>query len=322
MNRLLGVVMDPIESIQPQKDTTLAILLAAQRRGWRLVYFQQGDLSIRDGVPLGKGNILTVTDDNDAWFELGESWSKGLEKLDAILMRKDPPFDMEYIYTTYILELAEHYGSLIVNKPSSLRDINEKAYTAWFSHCTPPSLITRSQESLKSFIAEQKKVVLKPLDGMGGHSIFVVSEGDPNTNVIIETLTAYESNFTLAQRFIPEISEGDKRILLIDGKPVEYALARIPAPGETRGNLAAGTKAEGRELTERDRWLCAEIGPILKKRGIIFAGLDVIGDYLTEVNVTSPTGIRELDRQYGIDIAGMLIEAIERKLINKPLHSC
>ncbi len=322
MNRLLGVVMDPIESIQPQKDTTLAILLAAQRRGWRLVYFQQGDLSIRDGVPLGKGNILTVTDDNDAWFELGESWSKGLEKLDAILMRKDPPFDMEYIYTTYILELAEHYGSLIVNKPSSLRDINEKAYTAWFSHCTPPSLITRSQESLKSFIAEQKKVVLKPLDGMGGHSIFVVSEGDPNTNVIIETLTAYESNFTLAQRFIPEISEGDKRILLIDGKPVEYALARIPAPGETRGNLAAGAKAEGRELTERDRWLCAEIGPILKKRGIIFAGLDVIGDYLTEVNVTSPTGIRELDRQYGIDIAGMLIEAIERKLINKPLHSC
>ena len=322
MNRLLGVVMDPIESIQPQKDTTLAILLAAQRRGWRLVYFQQSDLSIRDGVPLGKGNILTVTDDNDAWFELGESWSKGLEKLDAILMRKDPPFDMEYIYTTYILELAEHYGSLIVNKPSSLRDINEKAYTAWFSHCTPPSLITRSQESLKSFIAEQKKVVLKPLDGMGGHSIFVVSEGDPNTNVIIETLTAYESNFTLAQRFIPEISEGDKRILLIDGKPVEYALARIPAPGETRGNLAAGAKAEGRELTERDRWLCAEIGPILKKRGIIFAGLDVIGDYLTEVNVTSPTGIRELDRQYGIDIAGMLIEAIERKLINKPLHSC
>ena len=322
MNRLLGVVMDPIESIQPQKDTTLAILLAAQRRGWRLVYFQQGDLSIRDGVPLGKGNILTVTDDNDAWFELGESWSKGLEKLDAILMRKDPPFDMEYIYTTYILELAEHYGSLIVNKPSSLRDINEKAYTAWFSHCTPPSLITRSQESLKSFIAEQKKVVLKPLDGMGGHSIFVVSEGDPNTNVIIETLTAYESNFTLAQRFIPEISEGDKRILLIDGKPVEYALARIPAPGETRGNLAAGAKAAGRELTERDRWLCAEIGPILKKRGIIFAGLDVIGDYLTEVNVTSPTGIRELDRQYGIDIAGMLIEAIERKLINKPLHSC
>ena len=322
MNRLLGVVMDPIESIQPQKDTTLAILLAAQRRGWRLVYFQQSDLSIRDGVPLGKGNILTVTDDNDAWFQLGESWSKGLEKLDAILMRKDPPFDMEYIYTTYILELAEHYGSLIVNKPSSLRDINEKAYTAWFSHCTPPSLITRSQESLKSFIAEQKKVVLKPLDGMGGHSIFVVSEGDPNTNVIIETLTAYESNFTLAQRFIPEISEGDKRILLIDGKPVEYALARIPAPGETRGNLAAGAKAEGRELTERDRWLCAEIGPILKKRGIIFAGLDVIGDYLTEVNVTSPTGIRELDRQYGIDIAGMLIEAIERKLINKPLHSC
>ena len=316
MNRVLGVVMDPIETIQPQKDTTLAILLAAQRSGWKLVYFQQGDLSVRDGVPLGKGNILTVTDDHDAWFELGESWSEGLENLDAILMRKDPPFDMEYIYTTYILELAEHHGSLIVNKPSSLRDINEKAYTAWFSHCTPPSLITRSQDSLKSFIAEQKEVVLKPLDGMGGQSIFVVSEGDPNTNVIIETLTAYESNFTLAQRFIPEISEGDKRILLIDGKPVEYALARIPAPGETRGNLAAGAEAEGRKLTERDRWLCSEVGPVLKKQGIIFAGLDVIGDYLTEINVTSPTGIRELDRQYGIDIAAMLIEAIERKLEN------
>ena len=316
MNRLLGVVMDPIETIQPQKDTTLAILLAAQRSGWKLVYFQQGGLSVRDGVPLGKGNILTVTDDHDAWFELGESWSEGLDKLHAILMRKDPPFDMEYIYTTYILELAEHHGSLIVNRPSSLRDINEKAYTTWFSHCTPPSLITRSQDSLKSFIAEQKEVVLKPLDGMGGQSIFVVSEGDPNTNVIIETLTAYESNFTLAQRFIPEISEGDKRILLIDGKPVEYALARIPAPGETRGNLAAGAEAEGRKLTERDRWLCSEVGPVLKKQGIIFAGLDVIGDYLTEINVTSPTGIRELDRQYGIDIAAMLIEAIERKLEN------
>lgn len=320
MSRFLGVVMDPVESMQPKKDSTLAMLLAAQRRGWKLVYFQQGDLSVKDGIPLGEGTILTVTDDSSSWFELGDNWSGGLAKLDALLMRKDPPFDMEYIYTTYILELAEKYGLLVVNKPSSLRDINEKAYTAWFPHCTPPSLITRSHASLKSFIAEQKKVVLKPLDGMGGHSIFVVSAGDPNTSVILETLTAYESCFTLAQRFIPEISEGDKRILLINGKPLEYALARIPAPGETRGNLAAGAKAEGRELTERDRWLCAEIGPTLKKQGIIFAGLDVIGDYLTEINVTSPTGIRELDRQYGIDIADILLETIERKLIDQSQH--
>jgi len=312
--------MDPIESIQPKKDSTLAMLLAAQRRGWKLVYFQQGGLSVKDGTPLGKGTILTVTDDNNSWFKLGENWSGNLAKLDALLMRKDPPFDMEYIYTTYILELAEKYGLLVVNKPSSLRDINEKAYTAWFSHCTPPSLITRSQASLKSFITEQKKVVLKPLDGMGGRSIFVVSAGDPNTSVILETLTAYESNFTLAQRFIPEISEGDKRILLINGKPLEYALARIPAPGETRGNLAAGAKAEGRELTERDRWLCAEIGPTLKKLGVIFAGLDVIGDYLTEINVTSPTGIRELDREYSIDIADMLLETIERNLTDQSQH--
>jgi len=320
MSRLLGIVMDPIESIQPKKDSTLAMLLAAQRRGWKLVYFQQGGLSVKDGTPLGKGTILTVTDDNNSWFELGENWSGSLAKLDALLMRKDPPFDMEYIYTTYILELAEKYGLLVVNKPSSLRDINEKAYTAWFSHCTPPSLITRSQASLKSFITEQKKVVLKPLDGMGGRSIFVVSAGDPNTSVILETLTAYESNFTLAQRFIPEISEGDKRILLINGEPLDYALARIPAPGETRGNLAAGAKAEGRDLTERDRWLCAEIGPTLKKLGVIFAGLDVIGDYLTEINVTSPTGIRELDREYSIDIADMLLETIERNLTDQSQH--
>jgi len=320
MSRFLGVVMDPIESMQPKKDSTLAMLLAAQRRGWKLVYFQQGGLSVKDGTPLGKGTILTVTDDNNSWFKLGENWSGNLAKLDALLMRKDPPFDMEYIYTTYILELAEKYGLLVVNKPSSLRDINEKAYTAWFSHCTPPSLITRSQASLKSFITEQKKVVLKPLDGMGGRSIFVVSAGDPNTSVILETLTAYESNFTLAQRFIPEISEGDKRILLINGEPLDYALARIPAPGETRGNLAAGAKAEGRDLTERDRWLCAEIGPTLKKLGVIFAGLDVIGDYLTEINVTSPTGIRELDREYSIDIADMLLETIERNLTDQSQH--
>jgi glutathione synthase len=232
-------------------------------------------------------------------------------------MRKDPPFDMEYIYTTYILELAENRGLLVVNKPSSLRDINEKAYTSWFPQCTPPTLVTRSRSELLSFLAEHGRIVLKPFDGMGGRSIFVVTAGELNVNVIIETLTDHGEKYTLAQRYIPEIVQGDKRILLIDGEPIEYALARIPAPGESRGNLVAGAKAEGRTLTERDRWLCAEVGPTLRSKGVMFAGLDVIGDYLTEINVTSPTGIRELDRQYGIDIAAKLVAAIGRKLAGK-----
>ncbi|HVS22355.1 MAG TPA: glutathione synthase [Gammaproteobacteria bacterium] len=314
---VLGVVMDPIETIKPKKDSTLAMLLAAQRAGWSIVYLRQKDLLVRDGAPLGAGRHLTVRDDPDSWFALGGAWSQGLERLDALLMRKDPPFDMEYIYTTYILELAENRGLLVVNKPSSLRDINEKAYTSWFPQCTPPTLVTRSRSELLSFLDEHRRIVLKPFDGMGGRSIFVVTAGDLNVNVIIETLTDHGEKYTLAQRYIPEIVHGDKRILLIDGEPIEYALARIPAPGESRGNLVAGAKAEGRTLTERDRWLCGEVGPTLRSKGVMFAGLDVIGDYLTEINVTSPTGIRELDRQYGIDIAAKLIAAIGRKLAGK-----
>ena len=221
---------------------------------------------------------------------------------------------MEYVYTTYMLELAENRGLLVINRPASLRDINEKAYTAWFPHCTPPSLISRSRDDLKSFLEEQGKVVLKPLDGMGGRSIFVVDRVDLNTNVILEMLTEYGTRFALAQRFIPEITAGDKRILLIDGEPVPYALARIPGPGETRGNLVAGAIGVGRELTPRDRWLCAEVGPALQRKGVVFAGLDVIGDYLTEINVTSPTGIRELDSAYDMDIAGTLMDAIDARL--------
>ena len=312
--RVLGVVMDPIESIKPKKDSTLAMLLAAQRQGWSILYFRQQDLSVRDGVPHGHGAWLTVRDDPERWFELGTPWVGGLEQMDALLMRKDPPFDMEYIYTTYILELAENRGVLIVNKPASLRDINEKAYTAWFPQCTPPSLVTRSRSALQEFLKEHGKIVLKPFDGMGGRSIFVVAAGDLNVNVIIETLTDHGAKFTLAQRYIPEIVDGDKRVLLIDGEPIDYALARIPAPGESRGNLVMGARGEGRRLTERDRWLCTQVGPILARKGVLFAGLDVIGDYLTEINVTSPTGIRELDRQFGIDIAAMLIAAIDRKL--------
>ena len=311
---VLGVVMDPIESIKPKKDSTLAMMLAAQRAGWSLVYFRQQDLLVRDGAPLGAGRHVEVRDDPGQWFTLGGSWSAGLETLDVLLMRKDPPFDMEYIYTTYILELAEHRGLLVVNKPSSLRDINEKAYTAWFPQCTPPSLVTRSRNELLGFLAEHGRIVLKPFDGMGGRSIFVVSTGDLNVNVIIETLTDNGEKFTLAQRFIPEIVHGDKRILLIDGEPIDHALARIPAPGEHRGNLVMGAKGEGRALTDRDRWLCGQVGPTLRAKGVMFAGLDVIGEYLTEINVTSPTGIRELDREYDIDIAGKLIAAIGRKL--------
>jgi glutathione synthase len=315
--RLLGVVMDPIDSIKPKKDSTLAMLLAAQRRGWDIVYFRQQDLEVRDGAPLGHGARLVVRDDTERWFEIGTPWIAGLEGLDALLMRKDPPFDMEYIYTTYILELAENRGLLVVNKPASLRDINEKAYTSWFPQCTPPSLVTRSRTALQEFLKAQGKVVLKPFDGMGGRSIFVVAAGDLNTNVIIETLTDDGRRFTLAQRYIPEIVNGDKRILLIDGEPIDYALARIPAPGESRGNLVMGARAEGRPLTERDRWLCAQVGPTLRTKGVLFAGLDVIGDYLTEINVTSPTGIRELDRQFDIDIAAKLFDAIDRRLAAK-----
>jgi glutathione synthase len=312
--RRLGMVMDPIESITPAKDSTLAMLLAAQKRGWELIYFRQQDLSVRDGVSLGDGRRIRVFDDPARWFEMGDPWQGRLDQLDTVFMRKDPPFDMEYIYTTYILQLAEDRGLLVVNKPSSLRDINEKAYTAWFSHCTPPSLITRSFPTIKAFLKEQGKIVLKPLDGMGGKSIFVVTDGDPNTNVILETLTNYGLRYTLAQRYVPEITAGDKRILLIDGNPIDYVLARVPGPGDPRGNLVMGAKGEGRALTERDRWLCAEVGPVLRDKGVVFAGLDVIGDYLTEINVTSPTGIRELDRQFGSDIATMLLDAVEKRL--------
>ena len=315
--RVLGVVMDPIESIKPKKDSTLAMLLAAQRQGWSILYFRQQDLSVRDGVPHGHGSWLRVRDDAERWFELGTPWVGGLEQIDALLMRKDPPFDMEYIYTTYILELAEERGVLVVNKPASLRDINEKAYTAWFPQCTPPSLVTRSRSALQEFLKEHGKIVLKPFDGMGGRSIFVVAAGDLNVNVIIETLTDDGAKFTLAQRYIPEIVDGDKRVLLIDGEPIDYALARIPAPGESRGNLVMGARGEGRPLTERDRWLCGEVGPTLARKGVLFAGLDVIGDYLTEINVTSPTCFVEIAEQTGFDVAGRFIDALEQAAVQQ-----
>lgn len=310
----VGVVMDPIESITPKKDSSLAMLLEATRRGAEIHYLQQADLKLLAGDALGNSRILNVRDDLLDWFTLGSEQEIRLGELDVILMRKDPPFDMEYIYSTYILERAEHAGALIVNCPQSLRDMNEKAYIAWFAECAPLTMVTRSMSEMKAFLLEHERIVVKPLDGMGGKSIFVVVAGDNNANVIFETLTDNGNRYAMAQVFIPEISEGDKRILLIDGDPIPYALARIPSADDFRGNLVMGAVGKGLELSERDRWICAQVGPVLRARGVIFAGIDVIGDYLTEINVTSPTGIRELDSAYDLNIAGTLFDAIEARL--------
>jgi len=310
----VGVVMDPIQSIKPKKDSSLAMLLEAERRDAEIHYMLQADLKILAGEALAHSKLLKVRDDNEDWFTIGESRDIRLGDLDVILMRKDPPFDMEYIYSSYILERAEEAGALIVNKPQSLRDMNEKAYTAWFPQCAPLTLITRSMREMKEFVAEHGRIVVKPLDGMGGKSIFVVTKGDNNANVIFETLTDHGRRFAVAQVFIPEISDGDKRILLVDGEPVPYALARIPSADEHRGNLVMGATGEARELTERDAWICEQVGPVLRERGVIFAGIDVIGDYLTEINVTSPTCIRELDSLYNTDIASQVMDAIAARL--------
>jgi glutathione synthase len=287
------------------------MLLAAQARGWTMHYLELNDLFLRDARPFARSRELTVEDNPDGWFRFGTERELPLAELDIILMRKDPPVDMEYLYATYLLEQAEAAGVLVVNRPQALRDANEKLYTAWFPQCLPPTLVTRSKARLRAFVDEQGDAILKPLDAMGGASVFRVRRDDPNVSVIIETLTEHEQRFTMAQRYLPEISAGDKRILLINGAPVPYALARIPAPGETRGNLAAGGRGVGVALSERDHWICAQVGPWLKARGLWFVGLDVIGDYLTEINVTSPTCIRELDAQFGIDIAGQLLTTLE-----------
>jgi len=314
MSIKLGVVMDPIEAINPKKDSSLAMLLAAQKRGWQLYYMQQQDLSVRDGKLHVRAQAVTVRDAPHNWFELGEPQQIPAKELDVILMRKDPPFDMQYIHSTYLLELAEAEGVLVVNKPQTLRDANEKLFTAWFPQCCPPTLVSRDMSQLRSFLDEFGDVIVKPLEGMGGASIFRLKHGDPNISVALETLTQYGQQYIMAQRFIPEITAGDKRILLVDGEPMPYALARIPAKGETRGNLAAGGRGEGVPLSERDRWICAQVGPTLKQKGLLFVGLDVIGDYLTEINVTSPTCIRELDDQFDLDIGGALMDCIASKL--------
>ncbi len=310
----IGIVMDPIEGIKPAKDSTLAMMLAAQKRGHELFYLEQRDLWLRDGVAWGRAHPVEVRDDYENWATLGAEHIKRLSTLDVILMRKDPPFDMEYIYTTYILERAEAEGVLVVNKPTGLRDMNEKVYTAWFPQCCAPTLITRDMGDMHAFLKEHHQIVCKPLHGMGGRSIFVIREGDKNANVIFETMTNYGSQFAIVQKYLPEIVEtGDSRILIIDGEPAPYALARIPSASDNRGNLAAGAQGKGRELNDRDRWLVSQIGPALRERGMLFVGIDVIGGYVTEINVTSPTGIRELDKQFNCDIATLLIDSIEKR---------
>ena len=314
MSTTLGVIMDPIQLISFKKDSSLAILLAAQKEGFELFYMTQQDLFLENGEPRAKLTPLRVFDNPNQWFELGESRDAALEEMDVLLMRKDPPFDSEFIYSTYILEAAEQRGSLVVNKPQSLRDCNEKVFATQFPQCTPPLLVSRDQERLKMFLAEHRDVVYKPLDGMGGTSIFRVSEGDQNLNVILETLTNYGQQTIMAQKYLPEITLGDKRILVVDGKVIPFCLARIPTGSDFRGNLAAGGRGVVQPLSERDQWIAQQVAPTLKERGLIFVGLDVIGDYLTEINVTSPTCIREIDNAENTQIGDQLIAAIQVRL--------
>lgn len=310
----LGIVMDPIASINLKKDTSFAMLLEAQRRGYQLHYMEMADLYLTNGEARARTRVVTVEYNYDKWYEFGSEQDIPLADLDVILMRKDPPFDTEFIYATYILERAEEQGTLIVNKPRSLRDCNEKLFTAWFADLTPDTLVTRNKSQLKAFHEKHGDIIMKPLDGMGGTSIFRVKQDDPNLPVIAETLTNLGTRFCMAQNYLPAIKDGDKRVLVVDGEPVPYCLARIPQGGETRGNLAAGGRGEPRPLTESDWAIARRVAPVLKEKGLIFVGLDIIGDRLTEINVTSPTCVREIEAECPVSITGMLMDAIEKRL--------
>ncbi len=317
----LGIVMDPVTTLHRKKDSTLAMIVAAERRGWRVRCILQGDMHLAGNRVMAFMHDISIDLEAEPFWTLGETQLEPMTDLDLVLMRKDPPFDLEYVYTTYLLEQVEAEGTPVVNRPRSLRDCNEKLFATRFPECGPPLVVTRRADVLRSFLAEQGDVVMKPLDGMGGASIFHVRPGDTNFSVIIETLTEHGKRLIMAQRYIPEIEAGDKRILVIDGEPVPFALARIPASGETRGNLAAGGRGEARPLTERDRWICEQVAPSLRARGLRFVGLDVIGDYLTEINVTCPTCIRELDSQCDLDIAGDLLDQLARDLPRQAAQS-
>ena len=314
MEKTLGVVMDPIQSINFYKDTTLSILLAAQEQGFKLFYMEQQDLFLENGAPFAEVRPLRVINNPDGWYELDQASAVPLNELDVVIMRKDPPFDSEFIYSTYILEAAEKLGTLVVNKPQSLRDCNEKVFATEFPQCTPPLLVSRSIKRLTRFLEEHQDVVFKPLDGMGGASIFRVRAEDQNLNVILETLTQFGNQTIMAQKYLPEITDGDKRVLVVDGEVIPFCLARIPTGNDFRGNLAAGGQGEVRPLSERDQWIAEQVAPSLVERGLLFVGLDIIGDYLTEINVTSPTCVQEIDRAQNTAIGEKLIAAICRRI--------
>ena len=314
MSIKVAVLMDPIENIKVAKDTSLAMMLAAQKRGWQLYYIRRRDLFMRDGRPAARMQSVKVYDDKDHWYDAEPAADKFLDELDCILMRLDPPFNMDYVYATYYLQRASDAGTLVLNNPAALRDINEKMFTAWFPDCCPPTLITGMEDKLREFHREHGDIIVKPLDGMGGSSIFRLKPDDPNVSVVLETMTLFGERQIMAQRYIPEITEGDKRILVVDGVPVPHALARMPAAGETRGNLAAGGTGVAVPLSERDREIAETIGPELVKKGVLFAGVDVIGDWVTEINVTSPTCARELDEQCNLDIGSQFMTALEKRL--------
>lgn len=313
----LGIVMDAIDQININKDTSFALLLEAQSRNWEIHYMELNDLYLSNGNPGARTRTLQLQRDDRQWYQFIAQHDIALDCLDVILMRKDPPVNQDYIYATHLLEQAEQRGVYLVNKPQSLRDANEKLFTAWFPQCCVDTLVAREPQRFKQFLAQHQEIIMKPLDGMGGASIFYLRENDPNFNVVLETMTQYGSRYVMAQRYLPAIKEGDKRILLINGKPVPYALARIPAGNESRANLAAGGRAEGRKLTARDWWIAEQLGPTLKKQGLVFVGIDIIGDFLTEINVTSPTCVQELDKCFGLNISGELMDHIEHALTTR-----
>ena len=306
--------MDDISSIKPHKDSTFAMMLEAQARHWEIYTFDSSDMYYSDGKVIADSRKTLVNDSESDWHSREDAQPLSLGALDAVFMRKDPPFDMDYIYATYLLEQLESDGVLVVNKPSSLRDANEKLFALNFPECIPKTLVSSNIKKLNTFINEIKTVVVKPLDGMGGTDIYKLSHGDHNIEEVLQKITNNQSRYIMAQEFLPEIKEGDKRILLINGKPVDYALARLPAEGSFKGNLAAGAKGVGQPLSERDRYLCSQIAPMLIKKELMFVGLDVIGDYITEINVTSPTCIRELDKQFGLNISATLLDEVENRL--------
>ena len=314
MSRKIGVVMDPIETINYKKDTTLGLLWAARDRGWSLFYMQQKDLYLAGGIARAKMRPLEVREDPTDYYSLGDAEDRDLNDLDIIFMRKDPPFDMEFVYTTQLLENAERRGTLIVNRCASLRDCNEKLFATQFPQCCPTLIVSRDMQRLRAFHAEHGDVIFKPLDGMGGSSIFRAKADDSNVSVILETLTQHGTQTIMGQVYLPQITAGDKRILMINGEPVPYCLARVPLAGESRGNLAAGGTGQVQPLSTRDQWIAAQVGPALREKGLWFVGLDVIGDYLTEINVTSPTCLREIEREHGLGIANQLMDCIDAQL--------